>query len=867
MPAAPGAFICTPSGTRRLLPEEVYRGLGGSDKQRLPPSLSLLSHSSSVFIFEALTQSILGLTQGPTPLTLTSPLAPPAALASGATPPPVAPEPFHWQPPDLSEGGPWFEERLRSLRAAAATYPDPALIEQEGLEMLRIHRGNYDRDGPAPTELRILWWEFQQEHWEPLRVGSRMNFLATPCRELTPNANMDAEQLEIGSEFVEELLSLGVLRKYPVSANGPMFVVPKEGQPGQWRVISDMLRGGQNVCIGSDPVYLPRVSHIVQELYEDGWSAVVDASKFFWQFRTHPDDREFLGCIHPLTKELYAYFGLPMGSASSPCLGGRYGLAFLRRLRARFMLFQGKPAVNCYWTKLSGGTFSPRKGYGLIWEGEDGLVVRLWVFVDDFLIHAPTQALCAEALRFFLDASVECGMLCNPKKIIPPSQRVRYCGFELDTVGIPTLCIPVAKRERALAMVTYVRSAPTTKRFSRLGLAVVAGVLESLVDATPRRYGHTKLRGLHSLIHPAGLSGVEPYYSYCELPTDVCDDIEWWETFLRFEGGTVVRMTDSGTLVPTWGDGSGTGTGGTYTLPDRPLRMWKGKWSPFVYSFSSNWKELNTLRLTLHRLLADAPESVRGTTVFYFTDNSTTYWICCSGSSKWPRLHSLITAIRLLEFQLGCQLVVVHVPGYIMISQGTDSLSRGVWMSPYHDLRDQTQLLSGLFAPLPYDPSLIEEVLHLLPSTGKPSPGVQWEHRNWAFEWDAATVLDRFTVWFPPPELARQVLVYLLEAYCERPLTTSALLFIPRIRQDTWQGLSRHICEVCTILPHVTPLRRPPLVPIPVVVLYLPPHVRALPSSRRMDSVRPSHWERRHLDEAALMRRLPGEPLGERPRP
>jgi hypothetical protein len=76
-----------------------------------------------------------------------------------------------------------------------------------------------------------------------------------------------------------------------------------------------------------------------------------------------------------------------------------------------------------------------------------------------------------------------------------------------------------------------------------------------------------------------------------------------------------------------WGDGSGTGTGGTFVVPKGPLRMWKGKWTPCVYKFSSNRKELMTLKLSLLHIENENPESVRGTTVFYFTDNSSVYWI------------------------------------------------------------------------------------------------------------------------------------------------------------------------------------------------------------------------------------------------
>ena len=86
-------------------------------------------------------------------------------------------------------------------------------------------------------------------------------------------------------------------------------------------------------------------------------------------------------------------------------------------------------------------------------------------------------------------------------------------------------------------------------------------------------------------------------------------------------------------MLPTVGDGSGTGTGGTLSQQDKPLVTWMGQWSPIVYAFSSNWKELKTLHLTLLQLLRMDPKEIKDTTIFYFTDNSTTYWIVSNGSS------------------------------------------------------------------------------------------------------------------------------------------------------------------------------------------------------------------------------------------
>ena len=92
-------------------------------------------------------------------------------------------------------------------------------------------------------------------------------------------------------------------------------------------------------------------------------------------------------------------------------------------------------------------------------------------------------------------------------------------------------------------------------------------------------------------------------------------------------------------------------------------------------------------------------ERVRGCTVFYFTDNSTTYYIAQANTSRAAHLHALIEKIRLLELELQCHLQVVHVPGLVMIDQGTDSLSRGVWCSPLHSLPNQTSLAAEIFAP------------------------------------------------------------------------------------------------------------------------------------------------------------------------
>ena len=123
-------------------------------------------------------------------------------------------------------------------------------------------------------------------------------------------------------------------------------------------------------------------------MYSGGYSAVVDLSKYFHNYPTHREDRPYLGLIHPITSILYAYYGLPMGSANSPATSGRGGNSFMRSLRERFAIFSGIGQANCYYSSFEGLGFDPKLGYGFILRTKDGLAVKLYGFVDDFLLNA-----------------------------------------------------------------------------------------------------------------------------------------------------------------------------------------------------------------------------------------------------------------------------------------------------------------------------------------------------------------------------------------------------------------------------------------------------------------------------------------------
>jgi hypothetical protein len=572
-----------------------------------------------------------------------------------------------------------------------------------------------------------------------------------------------------------------------------------------------MLRGGQNECISGDPVFLPRISHILDQMHAGGHSLRSSGC-----LPTHPDDQPFLGPPHPISGILLEHAGSPMGGANSPAIACRHRLSFVCVLKERFEAFRGDPKVNCWWTGISEDGYDPGSGHGFNLIGKDGGAVKILAFVDDFLIHRPT--------------------------------------LQPDRQGWWSSQNPLPKRERASAVVEHLLESPKPRAHSRLSLAVAAGVLQS----------HPGLSGAHPLAAVPFLGAPSwpgqrpsPCLTACPITDEVRQDLRSWRQFLLHDKDRFARSEFSATLVPMWGDGSGAGTGGTFVVPCGPLKMCKGRWSPFVFKFSYNWKELLTLKLSLLPVREDDAEAVRGATIFYFADNSTSHWIffyfadnstshwiAASGSSASPGLHKLIEEIRLLELELDCSLQAIHVPGLIMTDQGTDGLNRGIWMSALQGLAD-----SGLLAqPLHFDRLLAESSVnscHL----------ARWHVCcDWNTPWDARVCFDRLSVWFPPPELARQVLIFMLETWAEKPLTSSSLFFIPRAVPAFWWGLSRHLIELPTVCPHLTPLQCPSMIPVPIVVLHLPPHQRPLCTEDGLAcSAVPANafW---HRQQAALLR-------------
>ena len=186
-----------------------------------------------------------------------------------------------------------------------------------------------------------------------------------------------------------------------------------------------------------------------------------------------------------------------------------------------------------------------------------------------------------------------------------------------------------------------------------------------------------------------------------------------------------------------------------------------------------------------------------------------------------------------------------------MIKQGADGLSRGVWISPWHEQVPTQKLLS-----------LILSSVILLPGwhAWMTSHFILLSHLSatvidWSMDWNPDQVLDLATTWIPPPEMASQSISFVLNTWVERPTTTSAVFIVPQVLSQQWQYLSHHVqtlqvldVGVCPFLQHL----------VPVVILSLCAYYHCLPcttTSRLDPSSFPNY--RRFQQKADELRTLP----------
>ena len=830
MPNRIGSVIKTDGGYRKLLKADLARAKGywrefttppGPDSHwELVPPLHLIAAVGDTLVY---TRSGDG-------------------GSASLSPCPAQPKPLNRRPesernwtfrmPDLAEGGAWHKQRVKNLRRAAANFGNHKHLVREGLEALRRHRRNYGPEGPK--HLQLLWWEWPRRLWQRLLHGFPMHFVGDPPPQdqVTPR-NLSAKEKNAMCEYVDELISLGVLVHGKGTSIGRLFTVEKpeldtNGEP-LLRVISDLRAGGQNAYMRPEPTHLQKSDDVLPHLFAGGWSMKVDGSKWFYNFPTREEERKFLGAIHPGSGEQYVYRGLPMGASSSPGEAGKGEKCLVNTvLEACSEGYRGH--VNHPLNLAAGEPYDPSLGTGIIFMNKLGeLLPIIKSHVDDFFLHAKSYESLIKFVEYFLHKAISMGIVFNPLKLEPPSQVTKFCGTVYDTTGIPVRRIPMAKVSRALATIYYTRTLDDEGSLSRLTMAVLIGLLQSLDRCVPYNLVATLLRPLYSDIHAdqdVGQVPSDPAYLHrkggwsreSRLALSIMEVLLLDNRGWRAYPSTVTSMN------VCWGDGSGSGMGGTSQSfrggRTCPVTQWRGTWDFAVNSFTSNWRELRTVLFALQRLVRNKPANeIRDTLCFIFTDNRVSYWILSSGSSKVPKLHELVLEIVLITSHYRIHLEVIWVPGELMIEEGSDGLSRGIWISPCRNSLLSSGHVRAILRAAPHTPAVIRWVRETTNVTR------DVHYVNCLRPLCHKKILGRTILVTPPPHVARQIMNSVLCYWVEAPCTTSVFFLLPSIYQHSWGRVNKYIDVIGTFHARDLPFCSLLFSNIPLTLLYLPPFI------------------------------------------
>ena len=281
--------------------------------------------------------------------------------------------------------------------------------------------------------------------------------------------------------------------------------------------------------------------------------------------------------------------------------------------------------------------------------------------------------------------------------------------------------------------------------------------------------------------------------------TRLMDDIMSLQHIFR-SNSPPLRLVRSGKLTQPlymFGDASGTGFGSMWNI-DEKIYFRLGTWDKSSNSQSSNFREMKNLLDTLLSLVKE--NSLKGYSIFVFTDNSTAELAYYKGNSKSKLLHNMVTQLRAIELEERCSISIIHVSGERMKSQGTDGLSRG-------SLLEGSMKTQDMLAYIPLQYGCFDR-----------EGGVQL--KNWVLEWSSdpecktivlephqwyteghdiikferpdnsylsLPVYERgILIWTPPPPLAEVALEELRKARLKR--TESSHIFLcPRLMTPKWK--------------------------------------------------------------------------------
>lgn len=408
-------------------------------------------------------------------------------------------------------------------------------------------------------------------------------------------------------------------------------VIPKNRQPGKWRLIVDLSapeRRSVNDGISSDLCSLSyaSVDDACSLIVRKGVGALltkIDIESAYRILSVHPEDRSLLGMSWK--GKLYVDSALPFGLRSAP-------LIFTALADALLWIFQ-----------------------------KHGISDSIH-YLDDFLFVGNLKpGECDSVLQLALELCGRLGVPVAREKLCGPATSLTFLGIEIDTVRME-LRLPQEKLSRLReCIVGWLSRKASTKR----ELQSLIGQLQHACRVV--RPGRTFLRRMIRL----SLT-VKEMHHHIRLNQSFRADLHWWSQFLESWNGVSILncISQSPPFCTVTSDASGSwGCGAVLS---------SGEW--FVCPWPESWAKVHiTAKELFPIVVAGAVWGHRwlGRVVRFLTDNAAVVAIISSGSSKDDLVMRLLRSFFYIGAHHSLYVIAEHIAGKNNIA---DSLSRNNMM-------------------------------------------------------------------------------------------------------------------------------------------------------------------------------------------
>ena len=503
------------------------------------------------------------------------------------------------------------------------------LVQKEWEEWLRPH---HDK-------------AYSQYLLQGLGNGFRIGFKYTEATCVKARSNMKSAVLNpsVVDEYLDKEIKHGRVlgpfnpEDYPSVQVSRFGVIPKNHQPGKWRLIVDLSHpAGSSVNDGIEPelcsLKYTTVDEAVEMVVSEGHGSLMakfDIESAYRIIPVHPEDRALLGMVW--RDQLFIDLALPFGLRSAPKIFNAVADA-------------------------------------LAWGLSAGRGIRMLHYLDDFFIVGKAGS-CERDLTEALSCCSKLGVPVASHKTEGPTSNLVFLGIQLDAAR-RQMSLPTGKLQRLKG---EIQAWASKKSCSKRELLSLIGQLQHACCIV--KPGRSFLRRMITLSTVA-----KQLHHRIRLNRAFRSDLRWWAQFLPIWNGTgmmsaVARCGFTATLTS---DASGSWGCGAYSS--------SGDW--FQLEWPESWKDLHiTIKELLPVVLGIAVwgERWKGGAILCRCDNAAVVAIIRSGSSKNERAMHLMRSLSFLAAGRNLSIIGVHIPG--VENGAADALSRNNYRSFFSQVK------------------------------------------------------------------------------------------------------------------------------------------------------------------------------------